>query len=104
MPSIVWKRHLTFGLVSIPVKLLRAARRERVRLHYVHKPTVADQGYEPSTENATNLAQEASVGRQRNAEAAPPQAASAPVAPISRVRQALVASGDEQPIRRAEVF
>jgi non-homologous end joining protein Ku len=37
MPSIVCKGHLTFGLVSIPVKLYRAARRERVRLHYVHR-------------------------------------------------------------------
>ena len=40
MPSIVWKGHLTFGLVSIPVKLYRAARRERVRMHYVHQPVV----------------------------------------------------------------
>ena len=37
MASIVWKGHLTFGLVSIPVKLYRAARKERVRLHYVHQ-------------------------------------------------------------------
>src|SRR5215471_10859510 len=42
MPSIVWKGHLTFGLVSIPVKLFRAARRERVRLHYVHRPEPAE--------------------------------------------------------------
>jgi non-homologous end joining protein Ku len=42
MPSIVWKGHLTFGLVSIPVKLFRAARRERVRLHYVHRPESAE--------------------------------------------------------------
>jgi hypothetical protein len=43
MPSIVWKGHLTFGLVSIPVKLFRAARRERVRLHYVHRTESAEQ-------------------------------------------------------------
>ena len=41
MPSIVWKGHLTFGLVSIPVKLFRAARRERLSLHYVHRPEPA---------------------------------------------------------------
>ena len=29
-------------LVSIPVKLFRAARRERVRLHYVHRPEPAE--------------------------------------------------------------
>ena len=43
MPSIVWKGHLTFGLVSIPVKLYRAARRERVRMHYVHRPEVLEE-------------------------------------------------------------
>ena len=29
MPATVWKGDLTFGLVSIPVRLFRAARRER---------------------------------------------------------------------------
>ena len=42
MPSIVWKGHLRFGLVSIPVKLFRATRRERVRLHYVQRPEPAE--------------------------------------------------------------
>ena len=72
MPSIVWKGHLTFGLVSIPVKLFRAARRERVRLHYVHRPEPAE---------------------------APPTPA-----PVSRVRQSLVTTGDEQPISRADIL
>ena len=43
MPSIVWKGQLTFGLVSIPVKLYRAARRERVRMHYVHQAEVSEE-------------------------------------------------------------
>ena len=30
MASTVWKGHLTFGLVSIPVRLVRAARAEQV--------------------------------------------------------------------------
>jgi hypothetical protein len=32
MASSVWKGHITFGLITIPVRLLRAARSERVPL------------------------------------------------------------------------
>jgi non-homologous end joining protein Ku len=46
MPSIVWKGQLTFGLVSIPVKLYWAARRERIRMHYVHRPEVSEEAPE----------------------------------------------------------
>jgi non-homologous end joining protein Ku len=42
MPSIGWKGQLTFGLVSILVKLYRAARRERVRMLYVHRAEVEE--------------------------------------------------------------
>src|SRR5258708_6402080 len=106
MPSIVWKGHLTFGLVSIPVKLFRAARRERVRLHYVHRPAVADRDSDATPEYPADLAQEASVGGQQKVEIAPPEPEPEPalVAPISRVRQALVTSDGEESIGRAEVF
>jgi DNA end-binding protein Ku len=36
MPSSVWKGHITFGLVTIPVRLLRAARSERVPLRQLY--------------------------------------------------------------------
>jgi hypothetical protein len=49
MPSIVWKGQLTFGLVSIPVKLYRAARRERVRMHYVHRHEITEEADEQGT-------------------------------------------------------
>ena len=35
MPATVWKGHIAFGMVSIPVRLHRAARKEAVRLHHV---------------------------------------------------------------------
>src|SRR5437762_13844502 len=38
MATTVWKGHLTFGLVSIPVRLFRAARPEKVSLHQLHRP------------------------------------------------------------------
>jgi DNA end-binding protein Ku len=41
MGSTVWKGHLTFGLVSIPVKLYRAARPEKVSFRQLHQATGA---------------------------------------------------------------
>src|SRR4028119_1735929 len=39
MATSIWKGHLTFGLVSIPVKLYRAARAEKVGFRQVHEAT-----------------------------------------------------------------
>jgi DNA end-binding protein Ku len=39
MATAVWKGHITFGLVSIPVKLYRAARPERVRFRQLDRQT-----------------------------------------------------------------
>ena len=106
MPSIVWKGHLTFGLVSIPVKLYRAARRERVRMHYVHRPEVPE---EPPDE--PGIVPELSVrsaGRAaQRLEAFPPTRAQEPALgpppPVTRVHQALM-TPDERPIPRGDVF
>jgi len=37
MAVTVWKGHLTFGLVSIPVRLVRAARHETVGFHQLYR-------------------------------------------------------------------
>ena len=37
MAVTVWKGHLTFGLVSIPVRLARAARRETIGFHQLYR-------------------------------------------------------------------
>ena len=37
MATSIWKGHLTFGLVSIPVRLFAAARSERIGLNQLHK-------------------------------------------------------------------
>jgi DNA end-binding protein Ku len=39
--TTVWKGHLTFGLVSIPVKLYRAARAEKISFRQLHGATGA---------------------------------------------------------------
>ena len=38
MASSVWKGHLTFGLVSFPVRLFSAARGETISFNLLHKP------------------------------------------------------------------
>lgn len=37
MAATVWKGHLTFGLISIPIRLFSAARSERVSFNQLHK-------------------------------------------------------------------
>ena len=37
MASSVWKGHLTFGLVSFPIRLFSAARSETVSFNLLHK-------------------------------------------------------------------
>ncbi|MGE5647437.1 MAG: Ku protein [Acidobacteriota bacterium] len=37
MASTVWKGYLTFGLISVPIRLFAASRREHVSFHMVHK-------------------------------------------------------------------
>ena len=37
MASTIWKGHITFGLVSVPVKLVAAARSETVSFNQLHK-------------------------------------------------------------------
>jgi len=43
MAASVWRGRLVFGLVSIPVRLHKAARRERVRFHHVYRPAAAEE-------------------------------------------------------------
>ena len=38
MATTVWKGHLTFGLISIPVRMTAAARSERISFNQLHKP------------------------------------------------------------------
>jgi DNA end-binding protein Ku len=39
MAATLWRGQLTFGLVSVPIKLLRAARAEKVRMHNIQRET-----------------------------------------------------------------
>lgn len=43
MASTIWKGQLAFGLVSFPIRLQKAARRERIALKYVKETEVAEE-------------------------------------------------------------
>ncbi len=94
MAVTVWKGHLTFGLVSIPVRLMRAARRERISLHQLHRrerpsepeDVESEPDYAPSARSAPISAQPA-----------------AEPAPVERVRQGLFTQEGEPPIPRGEI-
>jgi DNA end-binding protein Ku len=106
MPSIVWKGHLTFGLVSIPVKLYRAARREPMRMHYVYRPEVSEEP--PDEPEITPEVPLRSVERApQRLEAFPPtreqEPTPEPPPPVTRVHQTLV-TADERPLARGDVF
>jgi len=99
MPSIVWKGHLTFGLISIPVKLYRAARRERVRLHYVHRPAAPDEVPDEAQDETPDETPESASDYNE-----PSASIDEPPAPLTRVHQALVSSATTEPLRRDELL
>jgi DNA end-binding protein Ku len=105
MPSIVWKGQLTFGLVSIPVKLYRAARRERVRMHYVHRADVSEEPPDEPEGNRTEVPVRSVEPGAERLEKFPRRtdAPQEPPAAVTRVHQALV-TPEERAIARADVF
>ena len=38
MAASVWKGYLTFGLISMPVRLFSGARGSRISFHMLHRP------------------------------------------------------------------
>jgi DNA end-binding protein Ku len=84
MASTVWKGHLTFGLVSIPVRLIRAARAERVKLRQLYRPpATAQMGDRPALPDAWVASKEFAANQT-----AFPEVETAPfVAPVRRVFQ-----------------
>lgn len=110
MATTVWKGHLAFGLVSIPVRLYRAARKERIRLHYLAPSRKADVPVErslPSLVRAVPSRTEYQDPEEEylnsNNNTAEPEKFYAP-ASVSRITQAAVCNEDREPITRSEII
>jgi DNA end-binding protein Ku len=104
MAATVWKGELTFGLVSIPVRLFRAARAEKVSFRQLHRMAgVADQGPEseaPVAEPIPIRPPQRAAAHEVASEAAqvpPPQPVVAPV------RITPTSGENSQPIPRSEI-
>src|SRR3954453_23723484 len=50
MASTVWRGFITFGLVSVPVRLFRAARAERVSLRRLYRAEAPASSYSQATD------------------------------------------------------
>ena len=57
MGASVWRGRITFGLVSIPVRLVKAARRERTRFRRVQRVRAADSVIEDESDVPEALVQ-----------------------------------------------
>jgi hypothetical protein len=78
MAATVWKGHLTFGLVSIPVRLVKAARRETVGFNQLYR---AEPAHTPQAQPPRDYSRDDSDHRDNRIEAD-----SGP-APITRIQQ-----------------
>jgi DNA end-binding protein Ku len=101
MGNTVWKGQLTFGLVSFPVRLVRAARKDRIPLRYVREVESAE-----SQDEETN----ASMPSARTREWAGTEEAESRVADdqppttlVAPVRQAYVADEEDRPVTAREL-
>ena len=91
MATAVWRGHLSFGLVSIPVKLYRAARADKVEFRQIHEPTgsrVRQALYRQPQEVLDDAQREApkvsSTGTQRGSQGAIPFRSPAHSVEVSR--------------------
>src|SRR5581483_11523599 len=110
MPATVWRGRLAFGMVSVPVRLYKAARRERIRFHRVYRHTPAP---EPEPELEQVLEQEpvrspipalkSGVHELPRIAAADPDE-EAPAEPVVRVRNLPVEDGGETRLEPSQVL
>jgi DNA end-binding protein Ku len=105
MASTVWRAYISFGLISIPVRLLRAARAERVSLRRLYRaeapapPEPEEEPDVPVSRGVKPILQSAAHG----ATASATTAAAAAVAPqrepyLAPVEQVSVRKGTEEPL------
>jgi len=119
MASTVWKGQLNFGLVSIPVRLQRAARKERIPLRYLKNAPepetdddeVASDGISVQIRKPHNLKARAQASReeasrpQAQTELRPPEVHPA-VAPsqVWRIKQSIRTEDEDQPVPRNDLL
>jgi DNA end-binding protein Ku len=86
MAATLWKGHLAFGLVSIPIKLVRAARAEKIHMHRLQRETGqrVRQVFVPRSEEPEEEAAVAEEVREEPKQVARPAVAAKAAEPIER--------------------
>jgi DNA end-binding protein Ku len=102
MASSVWKGHITFGLITIPVRLLRAARSERVPLRELQRteePVPDEEAPQPPPLAARGPVR---IDRKnQSSEPPPPSAGAEPV--YEPVRRVAMGQNSEAPTPAASI-
>jgi DNA end-binding protein Ku len=79
MAVTVWKGHLTFGLVSIPVRLVRAARHETIGFHQLYRAEPPPPRHDAREDREDNDVPPAPVTRVQQAAFIPEAPTQAPI-------------------------
>ena len=105
MATTIWKGHLSFGLVAIPVKLYRAARPEKVGFHQLYRAPSAANEPAPEQPSPPQKTKRSSAADRIVTPLALEQPAPEP--PLSRIRQAAYVpesdEGPRQPVNRNDL-
>ena len=108
MPATVWRGRLTFGMVSIPIRLYKAARRERIRFRRVYRPSGTS---EAETAEGTKLVENdepviAEPDAESDQKLSEPALAETGTAAntVARVRNLSVAESNEEPVEKQNVL
>jgi DNA end-binding protein Ku len=104
MAASVWRGRITFGLVSIPVRLVKAARRERIRFQRVSRAARVEEPAEDFEEGETPAAPSRVLefpSKGRGAAPPPPVDEEGPVVPV---RNAAVSGTNDAPVMRSEIL
>ena len=101
MPATIWRGRLAFGLVSIPVRLYKAARRERVQFHNVYSPANG-----PAAQQAAASSQAPDPSApSSNVRQFPAQQPEVPLPErVARVHQAFVGEESNIPLAKDDIF
>src|SRR5947209_6450477 len=113
MAASVWRGRITFGLVSIPVRLVKAARRERTRFRRVQR--VAAMGPAPADDDDYADEPEAPArspkivdfpGPRESPPMPPPESPSeaASKEEVVRIRNAPVSALTQKPVQPTEIL
>jgi len=104
MASTVWRGFISFGLISIPVKLFRAARAERVSFRRLYRPKASGPEKPSDEDNQGEDDAEPAEQPMANRRSAAISIATPPTAPaLEPLRQASIREGNDDPVDPASV-